>query len=103
MNLTVQELEARHLFAGGRRYPLTVERGEGCYVFDGEGRRYFDAIGGICVNALGHCHPRITAALIGQSQKLVHTSNLVAHPYQGPLAAKLCEWSGLDRVFFANS
>lgn len=80
-----------------------VERGEGCYVFDTEGKRYLDATSGLAVNALGHCHPRITAVLAGQAQRLVHTSNLVSHPYQGLLAERLCEWSGLDRVFFANS
>jgi acetylornithine/N-succinyldiaminopimelate aminotransferase len=103
MDLTVKQRESRYLFAGDRRYPLVVERGEGCYIFDTAGKRYLDALGGIAVNALGHCHPRITAVLSEQAHRLVHTSNLVSHPYQGLLAETLCEWSGLDRVFFANS
>jgi acetylornithine/succinyldiaminopimelate/putrescine aminotransferase len=103
MDLTIRQRESRYLFAAERKYPLVVERGEGCYVFDTEGNRYLDAIGGIAVNALGHCHPRITAVLAEQARSLVHTSNLVSHPYQGLLAERLCEWSGLDRAFFVNS
>lgn len=103
MQLTVSRRESGHVFGADRRYPLMVERGEGCYVFDTEGKSYLDATGGLAVNALGHCHPRITAVLTAQAQRLVHTSNLVSHPYQGLLAERLCEWSGLKRVFFANS
>jgi acetylornithine/N-succinyldiaminopimelate aminotransferase len=85
------------------RYPLNVESGDGCYVTDTQGKRYLDMITGIGVNAFGYSHPRITAALIDQAQRCVHTSNLVSNPFQQPLADRLCQISGLDRVFFSNS
>jgi acetylornithine/N-succinyldiaminopimelate aminotransferase len=85
------------------RLPVTIDSGEGCYVYDLHGKRYLDMIAGIGVNALGYCQPRITAALIEQAQLCVHTSNLVSNRYQEPLAEKLCAISGMDRVFFSNS
>jgi acetylornithine/N-succinyldiaminopimelate aminotransferase len=85
------------------RLPMTVESGEGCYLIDTGGKRYLDAITGIGVNALGYSHPRITAALIEQAQRCVHTSNLVSNRYQGMQAEKLCSISGMDRAFFSNS
>ena len=85
------------------RYPLAVESGHGCYVYDAGGRRYLDMISGIGVNAFGYSHPRITAALVEQAARCVHTSNLVYHRFQGELAARLCRISGLDRAFFSNS
>ena len=85
------------------RYPLVVESASGCYVFDLEGKRYLDMIGGIGVNALGYGHPRIAATLAEQAARCVHTSNLVYHRYQGALAERLCAMSGLDRAFFSNS
>lgn len=91
------------LWANPRRLPLTIDSGSGCYVFDDEGRRYLDLVSGIGVNALGHNHPRITAAILEQSQRCVHTSNLYAHPYQSALAHELCRLAGLDRALFTNS
>src|SRR5258708_40210135 len=95
--------ERRFLVQTYDRYPLLVEYGQGCYLFDCEGRRYLDAITGIGVNALGYAHPRITAVLREQAGLCVHTSNLVYHRYQGELAERLCAISGMDRVFFSNS
>jgi acetylornithine/N-succinyldiaminopimelate aminotransferase len=83
--------------------PLMVERGEGCYLFDADGRRYLDFITGIGVNALGYSHPAITAAIRNQAGLCVHTSNLHMHRYQEALAKRLAEWSGLDYVFLSNS
>jgi acetylornithine/N-succinyldiaminopimelate aminotransferase len=85
------------------RLPLVAVSGEGCYLIDSDGMRYLDAVSGIGVNALGYSHPRITFALIDQAQRCIHTSNLVHHPYQEKLAAKLCGISGMDRAFFSNS
>ena len=85
------------------RYPLTVESGRGCYLFDAKGRRYLDMISGIGVTAFGHAHPRITAAVAEQAGLCMHTSNLVTHRYQGELAERLCRISGMDRAFFSNS
>src|SRR3954454_15674503 len=96
-------LESKFLLQNYARYPLVIESGLGCYVTDSDGKRYLDMITGIGVNALGYCHPRITAVLLDQAGKCVHTSNLVYHRYQGMLAERLCYLSGLDRAFFSNS
>jgi acetylornithine/N-succinyldiaminopimelate aminotransferase len=80
-----------------------IQSGSGCYLTDSSGRRYLDAITGIGVNALGHAHPRIVAALLEQAPLCIHTSPLFRHPYQSLLAETLCAMSGMDRVFFTNS
>lgn len=100
---TLGDMSDRYLLPLYERYPLTVESGRGCYLFDADGRRYLDMISGIGVNAFGYAHPRITAALVEQAGLCVHTSNLVQHRYQGELAERLCRMSGLDRAFFSNS
>lgn len=99
----VVEIEQQHVMQNYARYPLVVVSGKGAAVRDEKGKRYLDFISGIGVNALGHAHPRIVKVVREQVGKLVHCSNLYYHPYQGPLAAKLAEISGLDRVFFCNS
>jgi acetylornithine/N-succinyldiaminopimelate aminotransferase len=99
----IMELEREYLLQNYSRYPLALERGEGCFVYDVEGKRYLDFIAGIGVNALGHNHPRIVNVIREQSALLIHCSNLYYHRYQGPLAKKLAEVSGLQRSFFANS
>ncbi|MGL6161590.1 aspartate aminotransferase family protein [Microbulbifer sp.] len=82
---------------------LTLVRGEGNYVWDDAGRRYLDAISGIAVCGLGHCHPAVTEALQDQAQTLLHVSNLYNIPAQEQLAEKLVALSGMDNVFFSNS
>jgi predicted acetylornithine/succinylornithine family transaminase len=72
-------------------------------VYDAEGHRYLDFLSGIGVNALGHTHPRIMRVIREQASMLIHCSNLYYHPYQGPLAKRLAEMSGLARVFFCNT
>src|ERR1700726_3331391 len=86
-----------------KRQAFVLERGKGCYVYDAAGRKYLDFLGGIAVNALGHAHPRIVKVIRREAARAIHFSNLYHNAYQGPLARKLAEWSGLDRVFFANS
>src|ERR1700737_2160097 len=86
-----------------KRQPFVLERGKGCYVYDAAGKKYLDFLGGNAVNALGHAHPRIVKVVRREAARAIHFSNLYHHAYQGPLARKLAEWSGLDRVFFANS
>jgi acetylornithine/N-succinyldiaminopimelate aminotransferase len=86
-----------------KRQPFVLERGKGCYVYDAAGKKYLDFLGGIAVNALGHAHPRIVKVIRREAARAVHFSNLYHNAYQGPLARKLAEWSGLDRVFFCNS
>jgi acetylornithine/N-succinyldiaminopimelate aminotransferase len=100
---SIMDLEREHLLQNYARYPLAVVRGKGCYVYDPEGRRYLDFITGIGVNALGHAHPRIVKIIREQAALLIHSSNLYYHPYQGPLAQRLGQMSGLQRAFFANT
>jgi len=82
------------------RIPVDFVRGEGSWLFDTEGNKYLDAISGIAVCALGHSHPGFIKAVQEQMATLVHTSNLYSVPLQEKLAEKLCEASGMDRVFF---
>jgi acetylornithine/N-succinyldiaminopimelate aminotransferase len=97
------DLERDYLLQNYARYPLVLARGKGCYVYDLAGKRYLDFITGIGVNALGHAHPRIVKAIRDQATLLIHSSNLYYHQYQGPLAKRLCETSGLQRAFFCNT
>ncbi|MDH4060233.1 MAG: aspartate aminotransferase family protein [Aquincola sp.] len=85
------------------RLPIALSHGQGCRVWDTEGREYLDALAGIAVNTLGHAHPRLVPALQDQVAKLIHCSNYYAAPLQEKLAAKLVEISGLTNVFFGNS
>jgi len=101
--LSVIDLEKQYLLQNYARYPLVLHRGKGCYVYDTSGKRYLDLIAGIGVNALGYAHPQITKVLREQAGLLLHTSNLYYHEYQGPLAKRIAQASGLDRVFFCNS
>ena len=97
------DLEREYVLQNYARYPLVLARGKGCYVYDLEGRRYLDFIAGIGVNALGHAHARILEVIRAQAGLLIHCSNLYYHQYQGPLAKRLAEMSGLQRTFFANT
>ncbi|HLI82394.1 MAG TPA: aspartate aminotransferase family protein [Bryobacteraceae bacterium] len=99
----IMDVERAHVLQNYARYPLVLERGKGCYVFDTAGRRYLDLIAGIGVNALGYGHPRILKVIREQAAHLIHCSNLYYHPYQGRLAERLARMSGLDRAFFANT
>jgi acetylornithine/N-succinyldiaminopimelate aminotransferase len=100
---SIIDLERDYLLQNYARYPLVLTRGKGCHVFDIDGRRYLDFITGIGVNALGHAHPRIVKVIRDQAALLIHSSNLYYHPYQGALAKRLAEVSGLQRAFFANT
>src|SRR5437660_4802881 len=86
-----------------KRQPTVMTHGRGPYVYDSTGKKYLDFLGGIAVNALGHAHPRIVKVIRREATRAIHLSNLYHNAFQGPLARKLAEWSGLDRVFFANS
>ncbi len=97
------ELEQRHYFQVTKRLPVVLVRGEGCYVFDEEGRRYLDLVAGIACVSLGHGHPALVQAIQDQCQALMHVSNLFYTVPQLELAQLLCQVSGLERVFFCNS
>lgn len=101
--IEIVDLENRFLLQTYARYPLALAKGKGVYVWDVSGKKYLDFVGGLGVNALGHAHPRIVKVIRDQAARLIHVSNLYFNEYQGALAQKLCELSGLDRAFFANS
>ena len=100
---TTPELAEQYLMQTGRRLPVTFVRGEGCLLYDEEGREYLDLVSGIAVNLLGHAHPDIARALTGQARTLIHTSNLYFTRPQVELARRLVELSFPSRVFLCNS
>jgi predicted acetylornithine/succinylornithine family transaminase len=99
----VMALEAEHVVQVYRRAPLVVERGRGTYLYDTEGREYLDLISGVGVASLGHANTELADVISAQARELLHCSNLFFHPYQGQLAARLAQLSGLERTFFCNS
>jgi predicted acetylornithine/succinylornithine family transaminase len=96
-------LEQQYVLGTYARAPFVLERGEGCWVYDTEGRAYLDCVAGIAVNALGHADPQLVAVMARQAATLWHVSNLYHTAPQARLAQKLCESSFADRVFFCNS
>jgi predicted acetylornithine/succinylornithine family transaminase len=100
---SVIALESQHVLQTYRRAPVVFTRGEGCYLWDAEGRRYLDLVSGVGVASLGHANPVLAAAVAEQASTLLHTSNLYYHPLQGEVAARLAALSGLPRTFFCNS
>src|ERR1700681_3204265 len=85
------------------RWDVAVERGEGCYLYSTDGRKFLDFTSGIAVTSLGHCHPQLIEAVTAQAQKLWHVSNLFQIPGQQKLAERLVASSFSDTVFFNNS
>ena len=83
--------------------PVRFTRGRGCSLWDADGQEYLDAVSGIAVCGLGHCHPGVTQALCEQAETLVHTSNLYRIEHQETLAARLTEATGMTHAFFCNS
>ena len=94
---------ADHLMGVYSRTPLAFERGEGVRLFTADGEAYLDALAGIAVNALGHSHPKLIAALKAQADKLWHVSNIFTIPEQVKLASALTDATFADVVFFTNS
>ena len=92
-----------HVMKTYGRVPLALSHGRGCWLWDTEGKRYLDGLGGIAVNTLGHAHPKLVPALTDQIGKIIHSSNYYLVPLQEQLAAKLCELSGLTNVFFCST
>jgi predicted acetylornithine/succinylornithine family transaminase len=99
----VRELFDQFVVPSYSRFDLVLERGEGSYVWDVDGKRYLDLAGGIAVCSLGHAHPEITKALTEQSKKLIHVSNLYYIEAQGQLAKRIVDLIAPGRVFFCNS
>ena len=97
------EAASPHVMPTYGRVPIALERGQGCRVWDVNGKEYLDALGGIAVNTLGHNHPKLVPALQDQLAKLIHTSNYYHVPGQETLAKLLTERSGMTNVFFCNT
>ncbi len=100
---SVRQLFSRNVVPSYGRFDLVLSHGAGSYVYDVAGKRYLDLGSGIAVCCLGHAHPAITEALVEQSQKLIHVSNLYFTEPQGRLAAELVKRIGPGKCFFANS
>ncbi|MDP1886716.1 aspartate aminotransferase family protein [Polaromonas sp.] len=100
-----QHIEAAspHVMNTYGRLPIALSHGQGCRVWDVNGKEYLDALGGIAVNTLGHNHPKLVPALQDQIAKIIHSSNYYHVPNQEVLAAKLVELSGLENVFFCST
>jgi acetylornithine/N-succinyldiaminopimelate aminotransferase len=96
-------LSQRHLFQVYARAPIAIVRGQGCCVWDADGREYLDFFASTVVTALGHCHPRVTRAITEQANRILHVSNLHYSEPQALLAELLCRHSFADRVFLCNS
>ncbi len=97
------EAASPHVMNTYGRLPIALSHGQGCRVWDVNGKSYLDALGGIAVNTVGHNHPKLVPALQDQIGKLIHTSNYYHVPLQETLAAKLVELSGLENVFFCST
>jgi len=97
------EAASPHVMTTYGRLPIALSRGQGVWVWDVNGKKYLDGLGGIAVNTVGHNHPRLVPALQDQVAKLIHTSNYYHVPLQEELAARLVERSGMTNVFFCNS
>ena len=97
------EAASPHVMNTYGRVPIALQRGQGCRVWDVNGKQYLDALGGIAVTTLGHNHAKLIPALQEQLTQLIHTSNYYHIPLQEQLAKQLVERSGLTNVFFCNS
>jgi acetylornithine aminotransferase len=97
------EKSDRYIMRTYGRYPIVPVRGEGCRLWDADGKEYLDFLGGVAVNNLGHCHPKVVAALQKQAAELIHCSNYYQIPQQIELAELLCNHSFADKAFFCNS
>ncbi|RPI47689.1 MAG: aspartate aminotransferase family protein [Betaproteobacteria bacterium] len=92
-----------HVMSTYARQPLAFTRGEGVFLIDADGKRYLDALAGVAVISVGHCHPKLAKAISDQAHSLIHTSNIFHITLQEKLADRLCALSGMDNAFFCNS
>ena len=97
------EAASPHVMNTYGRVPIALSHGQGCHVWDVNGKSYLDALGGIAVNTLGHNHPKLVPALQDQIAKIIHSSNYYHVPNQEVLAKKLVELSGMTNVFFCST
>ena len=97
------EAASPHVMNTYGRLPIALSHGQGCRVWDVNGKEYLDALGGIAVNTLGHNHPQLVPALQDQISKIIHSCNYYHVPNQEVLAKKLVELSGMTNVFFCST
>src|SRR5713101_5520495 len=102
-NREIIALNERYLFPVYQRAPIAIVRGDGCRVWDADGKQYLDFFASTVVTALGHAHPAVTQAIAEQAGKILHVSNLHHSEPQAVLAELLCSGSFADRVFLCNS
>lgn len=102
-NMTIKEKADKYFIGTYARYPATMVKGEGCWLTDGDGKKYLDFLSGIAVCSLGHCHPEVTKAIRIQADQLVHVSNLYYTKPMTRLAEILVANSFADKIFMANS
>lgn len=100
---SAQSKTDRYHFDVYNRYPITITKGKGAKVWTADGRELIDALAGIAVNSLGHCHPAVVSAIREQAQKLMHISNFYYSEPQADLVEKLSELSGMSKIFLSNS
>jgi acetylornithine/N-succinyldiaminopimelate aminotransferase len=98
----ILERDTASLLPVYNRYPVVLERGQGVHLWDSSGNQYLDLMAGLGVNALGHAHPRMVAAMADQAAKLVHVSPQYASRYPGELAERLCALAGMKGVFYST-
>lgn len=103
MRTELIQKEHEAFFQTYKRFPIVVDKAEGCYIYDKDGNKYLDFLAGIAVNSMGYAHPKVIEAITNQLHKYMHLSNYFYQEPQIVLAEKLCEISGLNRVFFSNS
>ncbi|WP_407309687.1 aspartate aminotransferase family protein [Pseudomonas sp. nanlin1] len=96
-------MPAHHLMPTYQPLPMSFSHGAGCKLWDGEQREYLDALAGVAVTSVGHCHPRVVDAIREQAGQLLHTSNHYGIQWQQRLAARLAQVSGMEQAFFNNS
>ncbi len=100
---TVFSLDREYVMGTYARQPVVFVRGEGAWLWDSEGNEYLDFLAGIAVAGIGHCHPHLVEAITAQSGRLMHVSNLFHNEHQARLARRLCQVTGMEKVFFCNS
>ncbi len=103
MNKTIFEKEGQYFFHTYHRLPIDVDYGDGVYLYAKDGKRYLDFFGGLAVNALGHNHPRVIAAIEKQIHRYLHLSNYYVQDTQVELAERIIRASGYSLIFFSNS
>src|ERR1700744_484002 len=98
----ILQRDSNHMLPVYARYPVVMDRGEGVSLWDTSGNRYLDLMAGLGVNALGHAHPRMVAAMADQAGRIVHLSPQYASRYPGELGERLCDLSGMKGVFYST-